>query len=66
MGAGSPTGASFFVPDQLAVAALQPVVKEIFEISRFNFVVKSFATAREAIAWMSPDDAAAWDAARPQ
>jgi anti-anti-sigma factor len=49
---------------KLAVAALQPVVKEIFEISRFNFVVKSFATPREAIVWMSPADAAAWDAAQ--
>ncbi len=49
---------------KLAVAALQPVVKEIFEISRFNFVVKIFATPREAIVWMSPDDAAAWDAAQ--
>ncbi len=48
---------------KLAVAALQPVVQEIFEISRFNFVVKSFATPREAIAWMSPESAAAWDAA---
>lgn len=48
---------------KLAVAALQPVVKEIFEISRFNFVVKIFATPREAIAWMSAEAAAAWDAA---
>lgn len=49
---------------KLAVAGLQPVVLEIFEISRFNFVVKIFATVREAIAWMSPDAAAAWDAAQ--
>ena len=48
---------------KLAVAGLQPVVQEIFEISRFNFVVKIFATVREGLVWMSPDAAAAWDAA---
>ena len=49
---------------KLAVAGLQPVVQEIFEISRFNFVVKIFATVREGIAWMSDAAAAAWDASQ--
>lgn len=49
---------------KLAVAGLQPIVQEIFEISRFSFVVKIFASVREGIAWMSSDAAAAWDAAQ--
>jgi anti-anti-sigma factor len=39
----------------LAVADSQPVVKEIFEISRFHFVVKLFATVGEAFAAIAPD-----------
>ena len=38
---------------KLAVAALQPVVKEIFEISRFHFVVPIFTTLEEATAKLS-------------
>lgn len=34
----------------LAVAALGPVVKEIFEISRFSLVVQVFDTAADALA----------------
>jgi len=34
---------------RLAVAALTPIVKEIFEISRFSFVVQVFGTAADAI-----------------
>ena len=49
---------------KLAVADLQGVVKEIFEISRFSFVLKIFPTVREAIAWMSDEGATAWDAAQ--
>jgi len=33
---------------------MQPVVKEIFEISRFTLVFETFATVREAIAKVSP------------
>jgi hypothetical protein len=33
----------------LAVAALAPVVKEIFEISRFSLVVQVFDTAADAL-----------------
>ena len=35
---------------RLAVAALGPVVKEIFEISRFSLVVEVFDTPAEALA----------------
>jgi anti-anti-sigma factor len=35
---------------RLAVAALRPVVKEIFEISRFSHIVPIFGTAAEAVA----------------
>jgi anti-anti-sigma factor len=35
---------------RLAVAALGPVVKEIFEISRFSLVVQVFATPAQALA----------------
>jgi anti-anti-sigma regulatory factor len=38
----------------IVVAAMQPVVKEIFEISRFTLVFATFATVREAVAKVSP------------
>jgi anti-anti-sigma factor len=38
----------------IVVAAMQPVVKEIFEISRFTLVFETFATVREALARLSP------------
>lgn len=38
----------------IVVAAMQPVVKEIFEISRFTLVFETFATVHEAIAKLSP------------
>jgi anti-anti-sigma factor len=47
----------------LAVAALQPVVREIFEISRFNLVLEVFPTLREALAKLSPAALAAFEAA---
>jgi anti-anti-sigma factor len=47
---------------QLAVASLQPVVEEIFAISRFNLVVQIFATPRDAVAALAPESVAAWDA----
>jgi anti-anti-sigma factor len=46
----------------LVVAALQPLVKEIFEISRFTAVFEVFATVREALARVSPSALAAFDA----
>jgi len=47
----------------LAVCGLQPVVREIFEISRFNLVLKVFATLREALSAVSPAALAAYEAA---
>jgi anti-sigma B factor antagonist/stage II sporulation protein AA (anti-sigma F factor antagonist) len=38
---------------RLAVAGLKPVVKEIFAISRFSYVVQIFETPAEAIAALS-------------
>jgi anti-anti-sigma factor len=38
----------------IAVAALHPVVREIFEISKFNLVIPCFAGVREALAELSP------------
>jgi anti-anti-sigma regulatory factor len=47
----------------LAVADLQPVVREIFDISRFNLVLQVFPTLREALAKLSPPALTAFDAA---
>jgi len=48
---------------RIVVAAMQPVVSEIFQISRFNLVLEVFATMREALASVSPQAAAAFDQA---
>ena len=45
----------------LAVAALQPVVKEIFEISRFIGLFDVYASVREALARISSPALAAFD-----
>jgi anti-anti-sigma factor len=47
----------------LVVCGLQPVVREIFEISRFNLVLKVFATLREALTAVSPAALAEFEAA---
>ena len=47
----------------LAVADLQPVVGEIFEIRRFNLVLEVFPTLREALAKLSPAALAAFESA---
>jgi anti-sigma B factor antagonist len=46
----------------VVVAAMQPVVKEIFEISRFTLVFDTFATVQEAIAKLSPSALKAYQA----
>jgi anti-sigma B factor antagonist/stage II sporulation protein AA (anti-sigma F factor antagonist) len=46
----------------LGVAALQPVVKEIFSISRFDLVVPCFETVRDAVAKLDPGALASFDA----
>jgi anti-anti-sigma factor len=45
----------------IAVASLQPVVAEIFEISRFHHVVDVRGSVRDAIAAVSPQALAAYD-----
>jgi anti-anti-sigma factor len=47
---------------EMVIAALQPVVREIFEISRFTLVFETFATVRDAIARLSPGALSAFDA----
>ena len=45
---------------RIFVAALQPMVEEIFGISHFNLVFQVFPTVREALAAVSPAAAAAY------
>jgi anti-sigma B factor antagonist len=47
----------------LAVCGLQPVVREIFEISRFNLVLQVFPALREALGALSTEALAAFEAA---
>ena len=46
----------------IVVAAMQPVVKEIFEISRFTLVFETFATVHDAIDKLSPAALGAYQA----
>jgi anti-anti-sigma factor len=46
---------------KIFVAALQPMVKEIFEISHFNLVFNVFPTVREALSAVSADAAHAYE-----
>lgn len=46
---------------RIFVAALQPMVSEIFAISHFNLVFQVFPTVREALAAVSAEAAAAFD-----
>jgi anti-sigma B factor antagonist/stage II sporulation protein AA (anti-sigma F factor antagonist) len=48
----------------IVVAALQPVVREIFEISRFDLVFQCFRSVREALHTVSPTGLAAYDSAQ--
>jgi anti-sigma B factor antagonist len=47
----------------LVVAALQPVVKEIFDISRFTLVLNTYPSVRDALAAISPSALQAFDTA---
>src|SRR6266850_1365699 len=47
----------------LGIAALQPAVGEIFDISRFTMVLDVFPSVREGLARLSPKALAAFDAA---
>jgi anti-anti-sigma factor len=48
---------------RILVAALQPMVAEIFQISHFHLVFELFASVRDALAAASAEAAAAYDAA---
>ena len=48
---------------KILIAAMQPVVGEIFEISRFNLILDAFPTVREALESLSPESARAYDQA---
>ena len=48
---------------RIFVAALQPMVAEIFQISHFNLVFQVFPSVREAVAAVSADAAAAFEKA---
>ena len=46
---------------RIVMAALQPMVAEIFSISHFDLVFQTFPTVREALASSSSEAAAAFD-----
>lgn len=48
---------------RILIAAMQPVVGEIFEISRFNLILDAFPTVRAALQSLSPESARAYDQA---
>ena len=48
---------------RIFVAALQPMVAEIFQISHFNLVFQVFESVREAVATVSAEAAAAFEKA---
>ena len=50
---------------KLGVAAPQPLVREIFEISRFNLILDLSPSVRAGLERLSPQAVAAFDAARP-
>ena len=49
----------------LGVAAPQPLVREIFEISRFNLILDLSPSVRAGLERLSPQAVAAFDAAGP-
>jgi len=46
---------------KMVLAALQPTIKEIFKIGRFDMVLETFATVREGLATISPAAVASYD-----
>jgi anti-sigma B factor antagonist/stage II sporulation protein AA (anti-sigma F factor antagonist) len=46
----------------VVIAAMQPVVKEIFDISRFSFVFEAFDDVQSALGKLSPAALAAYQA----
>ena len=50
---------------RLVIAALPPLVREVFEISRLGQVLDSFASVRDALAALDPEAVPAFEAAGP-
>lgn len=50
---------------KLAIAALQPVVREVFHISRFDKVIATYGEVHEAVGAISPAAVAALNARHP-
>ncbi len=50
---------------RLVVGALQPVVKEVFDITRFALVLDVFPSVRDALAAVSAEAASAYALSRP-
>ncbi|HEY6999760.1 MAG TPA: STAS domain-containing protein [Candidatus Binatia bacterium] len=46
---------------KMVLAGLQPTIKEIFKIGRFDMVLESFASVREALAALAPAAVASYD-----
>ena len=46
---------------KILIAAMQPVVGEIFEISRFSMILEAFPTVRAALESLSPESVQAYD-----
>lgn len=42
---------------KLALAGMSPCVREVFQISRFDKVLRIFETPNEAVGWVSPEAA---------
>lgn len=45
---------------RMVLAALQPTVEEVFKIGRFDMVLETFSTVRDALAAISPAAAAVY------
>jgi len=48
---------------KILIAAMQPVVGEIFEISRFSMILEAFPTVRAALESISPESVLAYERA---
>ena len=46
---------------KVVVAGMQPAMREIFEISRFNLIFTTYDQVRDALAALSPDALAAFE-----
>ena len=45
---------------EIVVASLQPIIEEIFKITRFDLVLKTFPTVKSGLDALSPDAAAVY------